>query len=250
MALVAIVGACSEDDPVIGSPNVSAESATTTVSSGPSPSAGDPTSPPGPRCPNARSAPSGAGGFLEGDVDGDGTRDRVSLVSDASGRPDCLAFLVVERDAAVDVLPLVDFDPQFGLPQPRLHGLARIGPEQGAEIAVDVAAGASTQFVALFTMAGGSLQQVTRDNPFEGEHIFAYGGSVGHLQGVDCLERGVVVDSIALPREDFYDVVRQVMRWQEAHLHLEETTQHKAASINEMIRRWPELGSPPFASCT
>ena len=250
MAL-ALGPACVSSSPSVGPPAIvppSGGEATPSPTDGPTP---DTTS----GCSNeadVTSDPSARiGGTLRGDVDGDGSPDEVSLAFDATGARGCQAFLVVEGSGESAVLAVESFDRAFGLPQPRLNRLAEVDSAPGSEVAVDLVAGASTQFVGLFTMAGGELARVeVEGDEFPADDLFPYGGSVGHVDASDCAGApGTIVISTATPKGDDYQVTRRFFRFQGSTPRAEPSSTERARVALEELGRFPEYRSSPFGGC-
>lgn len=188
-------------------------------------------------------------GSLSGDVDGDGSDDEVRLASDEGGEEGCREFVIADTGDVVHALPIEQEGMAFVLNLPQLRGLADIDGRPGAEIVVDLVAGASTQFAGAFTMGGGPLERVEiAENSAAGDDLFAYGGSVGHLDGVDCVAGGGVVVSSAVPRGVRYLVERRVLVLDEGELRAIETERVRAP-FEDLRERFPELGGAPFANC-
>jgi hypothetical protein len=250
MAL-ALVPACVSSSPSAGPPaTVSPPGGEAT----PSPTDG-PTSGTASGCPNERgvtSDPSARiGGSLNGDVDGDGSPDDVSLAFDNTGALGCQAFLMVESSGESEVLSIESFDRAFGLPQPRLNTVAEVDTAPGSEVAVDLVAGASTQFVGLFTMTGGELARVeVEGDEFPTDDLFPYGGSVGHVEASDCAGApGTIVISTATPRGDDYQVTRRFFRFKGSTPRVEPSSTERDRVAFEDLGRFPEYRSSPFGGC-
>ena len=198
------------------------------------------------------------GTSIQADVNGDGSSDRIALASDPEGDDDCTTFVVVELGGGGTAsAPVWEIGPEGGLPQPRLHGVTDIDGRAGGEVLVDEAAGASTQLVGAFVFVDNDLRRVTVDGTLTEvsggsyEDLFPYGGSVGHVEAVDCVDEQVVV-SVATPRttsgaEPDYVVERRFFTFDGAEL-LSEETERSPVTIDE-LNRYPEFGSGPFASC-
>jgi hypothetical protein len=191
------------------------------------------------------------GGSLHGDVDGDGSPDDVSLAFDDTGALGCQAFLVVEGSGNSEVLAIESFDRAFGLPQPRLNTVAEVDTVPGSEVAVDLVAGASTQFVGLFTMTGGELARVeVEGDEFPADDLFPYGGSVGHVEASDCAGApGRIVISTATPRGDDYQVTRRFFRFRGSTPRVEPSSTKRNRVAFEELGRFPEYRSSPFGGC-
>jgi hypothetical protein len=248
---VALAPACTSSSPSVGS--------SATLSPSPREASPSPTNSSTPdtasRCPNeadVTSDPSARiGGSLNGDVDGDGSSDVVSLAFDDTGALGCQAFLVVEGSGEDAVMAIESFDRAYGLPQPRLNTLAEVDTAPGSEVVIDLVAGASTQFVGLFTMSGGELAGVeVEGDEFPVEDLFPYGGSVGHVEASDCADAaGTIVVSSATPRADDYRVTRRFFSFQglAPRVELSSTERHRVAF--EALGRFPEYRSSPFGGC-
>jgi hypothetical protein len=191
-------------------------------------------------------------GSLRGDVDGDGTADTVRIALDPSGATGCRAFVVVRLAGGSTVTaPIPQWEPTPVLPAPHLNSLARIDSVPGDEVVIDVAAGASTQFEGVYTYSAPGLTPVTATGtPFNG--LFAYGGSVGHLDGEACTRRGTVVISGATERGVSpvrYKVVRRFFRPGAGVLiYRPSLTQRKVLRLRK-LQRLPEFFGAPFAGC-
>ncbi len=199
------------------------------------------------------------GTSVQGDVNGDGTIETIALALDPAGAPECSAFVVVDLGTEIAAAPVWEAGPESGLPQPRINGLENIDGRAGDEILIDEAAGASTQFVGAFTFIDGDLKRITaRGGIAEGEvagfeNLFPYGGSVGHIDAVDCSGDGIVV-STATPSSDqdelargIYEVERRFFTLDDGTMEHDET-QRSEVAVDE-LDRYPEFGSAPFGSC-
>ena len=193
------------------------------------------------------------------DVDGDGAQDEVSLAKDPAGPEGCAAFVVVRLGGATAVsAPVWEVGPEGGLPQPRIHGFADIDGRPGEEVLIDEAAGASTQFVGAFVYVEDDLERVTAKGGIAPEagpfaDLFPYGGSVGHIEAVDCTPDGIVV-STAVPsgesaggRSVAYEVKRRIFAYDGASLE-EQETESETVPIED-LDRFPEYSASPFGSC-
>jgi hypothetical protein len=194
------------------------------------------------------------GGSLSGDISGDGTDDSAAVHVDDAADVGCRAFLVVTAENGVNSAPVGIVGE--GLSAPTLASLAAIGTEPGLEVIINEAAGASTQFVGAFTLtAQGLLRMEARGDPVSDvAGLFASGGSVGHLEAVDCLDDGVVV-SVATPaagraalERGIYNVVRRVFDVAGSVLE-PEVTRRDRIDIDDLNSRLPEFAHSPFLSC-
>jgi hypothetical protein len=206
-------------------------------------------------CPNeivARSDDSlRSGGTLDGDVDGDGRAEEVWIATDpeAASMP-CSAFIVVrDEDGGVRSTALA-FQEFSGPGLPKLHALLDVNVLPGYEIVVDVLAGASTQFIAVYAVTGNRILQVLPRGVREAERgLFGYGGSVGHIEAIDCVSGRVVV-STAVPSGEGveYRVTRRRYRPEGLVLIPAGPPQKELIDLDE-LDRYPEFGSSPLGSC-
>ena len=190
-------------------------------------------------------------GALRGDVDGDGRPEVVWLAVDRRARAGCQVFLAAGSGAVVDSLPIVQPELNLALSPPALNALAAIDTEPGLEVVVDLVMGASTRFVGLFGMDSGALERFRFDGPGSlPPHLFAYGGSVAHLDGVDCAgSRGTIVMSSASATAERYAILRRFYRVPPGSLTLlPRRTEHHTVEARA-LNRFSELASPPFAGC-
>lgn len=227
---------------------------------GPSPEGGGTPQPsPGPvdasECPGEEAVVAAASnrgpGRLRGDVDGDGRSEIVWLAVDDRAPTGCQVFLAVGSGSGIRSTPVVQPELNLALSPPSLIGLAPVDSEPGLEVVVDLVAGASTRFAGLFGIRGGDLTRIEFDGPGTvARDLFAYGGSVTHLDGVDCARpRGTLVVTSATPRADRYTVVRRYYRVTGGgSAPVPRRTEHHVVEP-EALNRYPELVSPPFAGC-
>lgn len=190
-------------------------------------------------------------GALRGDVDGDGRSEVVWLAVDERAEEGCQLFVAVASGSVVRSLPIVQPELNLALSPPALDTLAAIDTEPGLEIVVDLVMGASTRFVGVFGMQSGDLTRFR----FEGPNtlppdLFAYGGSVAHLDGVDCVRpQGTIVLSSASPRPDRYEILRRFYRvTRGSSTPLPPRTERHTVEARS-LNRFSELASAPFASC-
>jgi hypothetical protein len=243
--------ACSDDDGPAATPAPSTPALSPTPSPSPLPT---PTAAGTTGCPNEVQAlrrPKGR--ELAGDLDGDGTSERVALAIDRTGPPGCQAFVSVESKAVPGVVAIDEPQMSFDLGLPALDSVTPVGFGPGDEIVIVATSGASTQFFALITVSDGEPVQVTaQDGPYG--NLFPYGGSVGHLEASDCgaptsVDGGVpfVVISSATAVGDNYRLERSFFRAVTPQLE-PETTERQTVSFEELVS-FPEFGEAPFAHC-
>jgi hypothetical protein len=244
---------------VEGSPTVGVGGATPSSS----PTTAQPTATP--ECPNeaavATDPSKQAGASVAADVDGDGVSDDIHIALDGAGGEGCAAFLVIETGAGATVAaPAWEVGAQGGLPAPRINTFIDIDERAGAEVLVDEAAGASTQFVGAFMYLDEDLHRVTVEDGIGAEaeiggasDLFPYGGSVGHLSMVDCTGEGVVI-ATATPstepgaaEEGIYEYRRRIYSFDGSVLVKEDTEVHDVPTTG--FNRFPEYGGSPFGNC-
>ncbi|MDQ3618502.1 MAG: hypothetical protein M3391_00030 [Actinomycetota bacterium] len=204
-------------------------------------------------CPNQAEAERSAGERTEavqGDVDGDGGPESVFVVADEQGSPGCIGFVVVDREGELRsaAVRYPDIDPSFGFPS--LNSVASINDLAGEEIVINVTAGASTQFVSVYTFDGTGLHEVSYQDGSEDRSasVFGFGGSVGHVEAVDCLSDHRVVVSTATPRGRRYALVRRFLDPRGA-IWVAAGTERSAGSLRQVTRK-PEFSGSPFLNCT
>lgn len=191
-------------------------------------------------------------GRLTGDVDGDGTDDEVSVALDPSGEPGCRSFIVVETSSGTFVAP-TDPDGSMAGFEPQLRALVQADDQPGSEIVAQVLAGASTQFIAMFTLHDGALARVSVEpvGAFgDIADLFPYGGSVGHMEASDCAADGRIVISAATPAGgsgERYEVQRVFLRFEGSEL-IQDEVEKQVVSVFK-IEELPEYRSSPFGSC-
>jgi hypothetical protein len=193
-----------------------------------------------------------APGVLTGDVDGDGTQDRVFVAVDQGGPVGCQAFVGVETPGGVLSAPIAEEEIPFDVGLPTLNVLAPIDGLTGIDVVVDINAGASTGFAGVFSAGEGDLARVTveGDEPATND-LFAYGGSVGHIDASDCTEDGFVVRSTATVRQggDVYDVVRRFYIPAGTTLQPNTALTERTTRTLEQLTAFPEFAVAPFTNC-
>ena len=211
-------------------------------------------------CPNAEevavSVNSRGEQTLTGDVDGDGAEDEVWLSTDEPAPDRCGHFITVETADRIYWAATDTSDVPSSLEAPTLNSLADIDGDGDVEIVVNLEAGASTQFVGVFALTRSGLERMTVDGrgpgPFgaEIEGLFAYGGSVGHLEAVDCLDDHVVL-SAAIPSgpPGAYEVERRFFSPAGTALVLEKDLTEKHTVRDLKVDDFPEFAGSPFLSC-
>jgi hypothetical protein len=255
LACALLIGACDNDEEPRAAPS---PDPTPAESPAPTPTSAE-------SCANQSAAVTDAGlrvgGTLAGDVDGDAAPDETFIVQDETAPAGCKAFLVVKTATRMYSLPIWEMGAEGGLPAPILNSIVAIDPRAGSEVVVTEAAGASTQFVGVFTIdpAAGLVRveaQAGEDALWEGaqDGLFPIGGSVGHIEAVDCSGGGVVVSS-AVPAEGaeaieqaLYQVTRHFMTFSGSVL-TPASTDEQSTSAEQLSARFPEYAASPFGSC-
>lgn len=208
-------------------------------------------------CPNEERVVAGAGrrrrGRLIADLDGRPGSERAWIALTPGERVDCSAWLVVDGAFGRKVVPLAATDDfaSEALGLPALAGGARIDSRAGAEIVVDVAAGASTTFAAVFSFFEDTVVKVdVRGRGAPPDDLFPYGGSVAHVNAVDCAGPATVMTTQAQASARRYSVTRRLFSadgpvWRA----LPQRTERGSATPRRLAAVWPEFGSFPFSSC-
>jgi hypothetical protein len=146
---------------------------------------------------------------------------------------------------------------QGGLPEPRIHELVDIDGDGASEVVVDEAAGASTQFVGAFAISDGALERLrptgNEGGTLEAEGLFAYGGSVGHIDGVGCAS-GEIVVSGAVPGDAPGDLAHQIYRVDRRFYEIDGSTlkldrTEKLRLPANRLEGLPEFSLGPFGNC-
>jgi hypothetical protein len=242
VAVAVLLAACSAESPEVASSGSSSR----------------PRRAPTPRCGNRQLMLSGEArrrpGRLVAQLDDRPGRERAWIAVGPSPREDCRAWLLVEGSFGRAGVPIAGTDAfaRASLGLPVLSGTASIDGHPGAEILVDVTAGASTTFVAVFSLVGGDVVKVdvvgTGAPP---DDLFSFGGSVGHVHAVDCAGRARVVVSRAQAGARRYAVARRYFAAEGPVWRAQpDRNERGAAWPRQLGRRWPEFSSSPFLSCS
>jgi hypothetical protein len=248
VAFLAGAACGGEDEPTVEPEASPAPSATSEPAESPAPSPSEEDFP----CSNQADSLEQAGDLgnpLEGDVDGDGSDDSVSIVVDPDGDPGCQAFIVMETAAGTASAPIDQEGMSLDLGFPALVTLVQIDGVPGLDVVVNLVAGASTQFAGVFTFSDGAPQRLRFDQPTEFGDLFPTGGSTGHLEASDCVGPGAIVISQAVPREDEYKVTRTAYVVVDGRLTPQEEGVTTARLPLEHLDRFPEFRASPFGSC-
>lgn len=242
LSIALLLGGCAGTDPPRAAPTPAPDPAT------------PPTTSPLTGCPNQEAVVADTslrtGEPASGDLDGDGEEGSVAIHFDPAGEPGCQAFVVAESAAGTLGAPLETWRADFGLPAPTLNTLQDVDGEPGDDVVVNMGAGASAQFVGLVVARDGALYQVTTEagGNSVGEGLLGFGGSVGHLEAVDCAPDGSIVSSFAAPDGSSYRVERRFLVFEGTRL-VEDRVEVETAPLEE-IDRFPEYAASPFGSCS
>lgn len=228
----------------------------TSTPESPSVSRGSPTAEAnGARCPNQTAAVEMGevvGGTVAGDLGGDGSPDdETFLVTDESGGPGCRHFLVAEVGDERLVAPTTEEGLQYDLQLPRIHAIVQVDGEGAEEILVDLEQGASTQFIGMFTVAGGGLERVVVQENTDFGNLFPYGGSVGHLEASNCTDRAGadVVVAVAMANTTDYTVRYRLYDMVGSRLEALPRRQQPPIETVNNPTRLDEFASSPFGEC-
>jgi hypothetical protein len=182
------------------------------------------------------------------DIDADGSADGVYIARDPGGDDGCKAFVVAATRSGKLVAAVQDDVVAYELGLPLIGSVVQVDEDPGAEIVVLITAGASTQFYGVFTERNGELVRVGLEAEPQGAGaLFGYGGSAGHIEGVDCLGAGRVVVTTAVPEGGRYVLTRRIFSasgeaWA---LHSVDRRKLKARAFHTV----PELATGAFSSC-
>jgi hypothetical protein len=190
------------------------------------------------------------GKALVGDLDADGTSDRVTLRVQARRPSRCRHLLVAEiagdatAVARVPPLPWPGTDPQLLL-------LAEIDGRPGLEPVVAMSPAAVYRPGAVFALRGGALVRMRLEQASVPE-LFPL--SDEFPAGVDCLRpAGTIVvtqGQVADESDARWDITRSFYRAAGARFNLVRDEHFQVDAGSEARRRWPEVRSKPFSRCS
>jgi hypothetical protein len=215
---------------------------------------GSPPDGPSTDCPNEdelRADKSARRGRMSGDVTGNGSADEVFIAVDERAEVGCRALLFVRSDDVTSAASLDVEESDLGLGLPALGGLKQIDGNGGSDVIVDMAAGASTLFAAVFVFADGALVQVRIEGSQPpAENLFAHGGGVAQLSAAGCATDGAVLISAAVAEGRRYRVDRRTYEFDGVVL-ARNPTQDETARMRlaRIPRSFPEFAGPPFSTC-
>jgi hypothetical protein len=189
------------------------------------------------------------GSGLEGDVDGDGTMDLVTLRRDAAHPAGCRHVLVVELEGGATLAAAV---PPLAWPggDPQLLLLADVDGRPGLEAAVDLSPANVYRPGAVFTLRDEAMRQLRREGaPVPGHFPF----HDEFAAGVDCTGRPgeiVVTQGRISERGDrWWAITRTFLRADGGRFAENRVELYEVEVGDEAGRRWPEIRGDPFLSC-
>jgi hypothetical protein len=188
------------------------------------------------------------GRALRGDVNGDGSADRVTLRADRKRPRACRHVLVAELRPGITVAAPVKPLPWPGT-SPHLLLLAEIDGRAGLEPIVTLSPAAVYRPGAVFTIHNGKLAQLRLEGARPASLFPLYDE---FPSGVDCAgDRGTIVatfGNVAEP-DSHWDIKRSVYRADGLRFELLRTERSRVKVGPEAAQRWPEVGGDAFRSC-
>ena len=189
------------------------------------------------------------GNPLVGDVDADGTDDRVTLRIGQTLPPRCRHLLVVQTaggataTAAVPPLPWPGTDPQLLL-------LVELDGRPGVEPVIAMSPAGVYRPGAVFTLSQGELARMRLERTLVPELFPFYDEFPA---GSDCAgQPGTIVvthSQIAEEGDRYWDVTRTMYRATGARFRLVRDERFQVEVGPEALRRWPEVRGAPFLHC-
>lgn len=189
------------------------------------------------------------GKALVGDVDADGTRDRVTLRVDGTRPARCRHVLVLQIAGGRTVVATVPPLPWPGT-DPQLLLLVEIDGRPGLEPMITLSPAAVYRPGAVFTLSQGKLLRMRLERAPVPELFPFYDEFPA---GVDCAGQPgtIVVTQSRIADEDDgrWDVTRSFYRVAGARFGLVRDEQFQVEVGPEAGQRWPEVRGDPFVSC-
>ena len=201
-----------------------------------------------------------APGATQGDLDDDGRSDRVQIVHEEAAPPGCGSFLIAITSEVTFSAPVDPAGEPRALEEPSILGVTDVDERPGDEVVMLLETGASTQFAGVFTLTTSGLERLTLEGrgpgPFateeSGAALFPFGGSVGHVEAVDCAPAGGIVMSAATPAgasAESYRVERRYFRSDGTRLVLDRSATEREVVEGLDLGNFPEFRGSPFLSC-
>jgi hypothetical protein len=196
---------------------------------------------------------------LAADLTGDGRVDQVRLAH-AWRSPRRCRFFVVLSSRGRSTATRIDQPELVSLPNaelqtehiPRLLAIVAL-PGGPRDVAVQLLAGASTEFAGLFVPVGGTLRRVVIRPRIPDTNLLPYNGSVTHFDGVGCAAHSTVVATGAGALGTTgtrWTVVRTWYRQRATQLVRARTTAVRFhGSFAALRAHYPVLSPVPFARC-
>lgn len=188
---------------------------------------------------------------LSGDVDGDGTQERISLQVDPKRPESCRYLLLVETASANEMTALIEPLDWPGT-DPHLRLLAQVDGRPGVEQVVAMNSRAAVYRPGVvFTVARGELEALRLPGKYG--HLFPFYDEFP--AGVDCAgEPGTIVvtwgDLADGGTDDsHWDITRIFYRATGALFEAFRHEEHRVEVGPEAQARWPEIRGDPFLSC-
>jgi hypothetical protein len=190
------------------------------------------------------------GKALVGDVDADGTGDRVTLRVDVRRPSRCRHLLVAEMAGATTAVARV---PPLSWPgtDPQLLLLAEIDGHPGVEPVVAMSPAAVYRPGVVFALRRGALVRMKLEKvsvpglfPFSDE--FPSGVDCAGLPGTIVVTQGRLADG----SDSRYDVTRSFYRAAGTRFSLMRDEHFQVGVGNEARQRWPEVRGDPFIRCS
>ncbi|MGH3507066.1 MAG: hypothetical protein ACRDO2_07670 [Nocardioidaceae bacterium] len=185
------------------------------------------------------------------DVDGDGRRDKVAVVTDSDARKACRVVVAVKVRGGAAYSAVLDPSavPPRGV-RARIEAMPDLGNDPGVEIVIDSRMKADGVLAQLFTLTRDGLERVPMP-AFEDGNFYVEGGGVTYPRGASCNARGAMILSMAILERGRYEVTRHVYPVKGDRLRLT-GPRMKVAHVpgDELVDRFPEFGSRHFTACS
>jgi hypothetical protein len=182
------------------------------------------------------------------DMDGDGAPDRVVVALDEHGDRGCRAFVGVRTaTGSTYSTAMADVWGRRLLFPPEVIGVPVLSKGTGAEVVVDTHARADGALAQLFTLTDAGLAQVRVPGGKDGSFLVE-GGGVTFPSGAGCRPDGTLVLSSAVGKRQTFEVTRRVYALDGDRL-TESGSTSTEVPADDLVRQFPEFGTPHFAAC-